>query len=156
MPKTPRRLKCRTAAALLAASALTGGCAAAAIVPSAVGASPVVVENLGSGQGDSFWVARYDDVVQAALRAGEALSLELFEQQIGEDSSRLRFSDERDAEITLRIERRTDTVTRIRVHFGASRHAGLGGLLGRQIIEELEEADAFLVDWSDQKAPRTE
>ncbi|MDJ0610601.1 MAG: DUF3568 family protein [Kiloniellales bacterium] len=152
---TPRRSRLLTAAALLTASALTGGCvAAAAIAPSAVGASPVVVENLGSGRGDSFWMARYDDVVEAALRAGEVLSLELTEEQIGEDSTRLRFMDERDALITLRIERRTETVTQIRVFFGSSRNSGLGALLGRQIIEELEEADAFLVDWSDAKVPR--
>jgi len=147
MPKLSNAL---VIGALLIATAALGGCAlsAAAILPSAVSASPVVAQNLGSGQGDSFWVARYDDVVQAALRAGEKLSLELKEQEIEEDRAKLLYADDRDKEISLRIERRTDTVTRVRFDADTDAFLGFARLLGRQIIDELNEADAFLVDWS--------
>lgn len=143
--------------AVVTAAAACGGCAlSAAAVPSAMGAAPVVAQNQGEGQGNSFWVARYDDVVQAALRAAEKLSLEVEEQDIGEDSARLRFRGGRNVVITLHIEFWTDTVTRMRVDVGSSRFAGFGTLLGQQIIDELNDADAFLVDWSDNKDSKSE
>ena len=147
---TPKQLNALHVGALVITMALCSGCAltAASIFPSAAGAAPVVVENRGAGQGYSFWVARYDDVVQAALRAGERLSLELKEQDIEENRAKLRYVDGQDQEISLRIERRTDTVTGVRFDVGSSRFSGFAGLLGRQIIDELNDADAFLVDWS--------
>ena len=43
----------------------------------AAGSAPVSFENSGGGRGESFWIANYDDVIAASLRAGEALALEL-------------------------------------------------------------------------------
>ena len=43
----------------------------------AAGSAPVSFENSGGGQGESCWIANYDDVIDATLRAGDALSLEL-------------------------------------------------------------------------------
>ena len=111
----------------------------------------MVVEPRGSGRGDSFWVARYDDVVKAALRAGRTLELELREKTVEEDNATLVFADDRDTEITLRIERRTATVTRIRYDVGSRNLESFARLVGQQIIDELNDADAFLVDWSDKK-----
>jgi hypothetical protein len=34
--------------------------------------APVVFNNEGGGRGESFWIAKYDDVIAATLRAGEA------------------------------------------------------------------------------------
>ena len=141
-------------AALLASPALCGGCAlTAAAVPSVTGAAPVVLERSGPGQGDSYWVARFDDFVQAALRAGEALSLKLEEKKIDEKSARLKFVGGQDMKVDLRIELWTDTVTRARVEVRPSRFSAFAPLLGQQIIEELKEADAFLVDWSNNDDP---
>ena len=150
---TPRLLNPLVAGALVAAMAACGGCAllAADVVPSVLGASPVVVENLGSGQGNSYWAARFDDVVQATLRAGEKLSLELKEQEIEENRARLQYVGGREMEINLRIEFWTETVTRVRLNIGSRRSSGFGRLLGQQIVEELNDADAFVVDWSAKK-----
>ena len=143
--------------AVVIAIAACGGCVlpAATILPAATGAAPVVVEPRGSGRGDSFWVARYDDVVKAALRAGQTLSLELREKTVEEDNATLVFADDRDTEITLRIDRRTATVTRIRYDVGSRDLESFARLVGQQIIDELNDADAFLVDWSDKKEADT-
>ena len=138
---------------IVIAVAACSGCVlpAATILPAATGAAPVVVERRGSGRGDSFWVARYDDVVKAALRAGQTLSLELREKTVEDDNAMLVFADDRDTEITLRIERRTATVTRIRYDVRSSDLESFSRLVGQQIIDELNDADAFLVDWSEKK-----
>jgi len=36
--------------------------------------APMAFNNEGGGRGESFWIAKYDDVVAATLRAGEVLS----------------------------------------------------------------------------------
>ena len=139
----------------LAASALAlaiFACSSCAIaVPAATGTAPVVGQFMGQGEGDSFWVARYDDVVQATIRAAEKLSLQLNHEEIGEDRAELYMSDDRNQEIRILIERRTETVTRVRFDTGSRGLAGFARLLGRQIIDELHDADAFLVNWSDEE-----
>jgi hypothetical protein len=147
---TGQPLNARVVGALMITMAACSGCAfaAASVAPSAVSAGPVVVDHLGADRGDSYWVARYDDVVQAALRAGERLSLDLKEQDIDENRAKLRFGDSQGAEIRLLIERPTDTVTRMRFEVRSSGSLGFASLLGRQIVDELNDADAFLVDWS--------
>lgn len=127
-----------------------GGCATAVpIVAGAAGSTPVVGQYLDQGEADSFWIARYDDVVQATLRAGETLSLELDHEETGEDHTELHFSDDHDQEIVLIIERRTESVTRVHFDAGSQEFAGFARLLAQQIIQELRNADAFLVNWSD-------
>lgn len=127
-----------------------GGCATAVpIVAGAAGSTPVVGQYLVQGEADSFWIARYDDVVQATLRAGETLSLEVDHKEVGEDHAELHFSDDQDQEIVLIIERRTETVTRVHFDAGSQEFVGFARLLARQIIQELKDADAFLVNWSD-------
>ena len=51
------------------------GCTAPIAMQGLSSTSPVAVSYIGRGKGDSSWLARYDDVVQATLRAGQALSL---------------------------------------------------------------------------------
>jgi hypothetical protein len=48
----------------------------------------------------------------------------------------------------LRIERRTETVTRVRFNVGVFGSTGIPRLVGRQIIEELKTEKAFLLDWA--------
>jgi hypothetical protein len=50
-------------------------------VGSAGSAAPVASNNLGGGEGESFWIAQYDDVIEAVLQAGEVLSLEVKEKK---------------------------------------------------------------------------
>jgi hypothetical protein len=50
-------------------------------VGSAGSAAPVAANNLGGGRGETFWIAHYDEVIEAVLQAGEVLSLELKEKK---------------------------------------------------------------------------
>ena len=144
-------------AAALALASL-GGCALvpATILPAVAGAAPVAVEDRGTRRRDSFWLAHYGDVVEAVLGAGEVLALELKEYDAGEQEATLRFADARDEEITVRIERRTETVTWARFDVDSDNNLGMATLLGRQTIDELKKANAFLVDWSDKSTNPTE
>ena len=108
----------------------------------------VSFENEGGGQGESFWLARYDDVVAATLRASEVLSLELQEKTIEEDQTIFRFYDGKKERITLRIERRTDTMTSIHFNVGWFGSVSFGRLFARQIVFELHKSGSFLQDWT--------
>jgi len=44
--------------------------------------SPVAFNTSGGGQGESFWIAKYDHVIAATLRAGETPSLEVKEKKL--------------------------------------------------------------------------
>ena len=126
-----------------------GGCVAAVpIVAGVAGAVPVVGQHLGQGEEDSFWVARYDDVVKATLRAQEKLSLKIKDKKIDKKHAKLALTDDRDQEIVLQIEPLTDTVTRVHLDAGSQALAGFAHLLARQIVQELKDANAFLVHWT--------
>jgi hypothetical protein len=43
--------------------------------------APVAFNHLGGGKGETYWIARYDDVIEAALRAGEVLSLVVIDKK---------------------------------------------------------------------------
>jgi hypothetical protein len=110
--------------------------------------APVAFNNEGGGRGESFWIAKYDDVIAATLRAGEALSLELKEKRIENDQTFFRFYDGKRERIDLFIERRTDTMTSIKFKVGWFGSVAFGRLLARQIIFELYESGSFLEDWT--------
>ena len=110
--------------------------------------SPVAFNVLGGGKGESYWIAKYDDVTAAALRAGEALSLEVKEKKIETDRTVIRFSDAQDKKIDLTIDRRTDTMTSIMFDVGWFGSVAFGRLLANQIIDELKDSKAFLEDWT--------
>jgi len=110
--------------------------------------TPVAFNILGGGKGESYWIARYDDVTAAALRAGDALSLEVREKKIEKDRTFIRFSDTQDKKIDLTIDRRTDTMTSIMFDVGWFGSVAFGRLLANQIIDELKDSNAFLEDWT--------
>ena len=110
--------------------------------------TPVAFQNSGGGKGESFWIAQYDDVIDAALRAGEALSLEVKEKKIEKDQAFFRFYDGKKERIDLFIERRTATMTSIRFNVGWFGSVAFGRLMARQIIDELNESGSFLEDWT--------
>ena len=110
--------------------------------------APVAFHNSGGGKGESFWIAQYDDVIDAALRAGEALSLEVKEKKIEKDQAFFRFYDGKKERIDLFIERRTATMTSIRFNVGWFGSVAFGRLIARQIIDELNDSASFLEDWT--------
>jgi hypothetical protein len=120
-------------------------------VGQASGAFPVAFNMKGGGKSESFWLAGYDDVLSASIRAGEALSLEIKEKRIEEDQAFFSFQEGKGKRVDLLIERRTDTMTSIQFNVGWYGSRALNRLMGRQIILELEEADAFLEDWIPEK-----
>ena len=113
----------------------------------ASGAAPSSSENLGRGKGESYFIARYDDVVKAALRAGEVLSLEMQEKKVEAQQASLQFVDGKDDKISLLIERRTDTMTSILFDVGWFGSIAFGRMMAKQVIAELDQAGAFLEDW---------
>ncbi|UCD82577.1 MAG: DUF3568 family protein [Desulfobacterales bacterium] len=109
--------------------------------------APASVNHLGGGKGEGFYIARYEDVTAAAMRAAEALSLEVREKKIEKDRTFFRFADDRGKTIDLTIDRRTDTMTSILFDVGWFGSIAFGRLLANQIVQELNESDAFLEDW---------
>ena len=139
----------RSAALLIILICIAGCLSPLAIntVGGAGSAAPVASNSLGGGQGESFWMAQYRDVIQAVLQAGENLSLELSEERIEQDQAFFRFRDAKAERIDLHIERRTDTMTYILFDVGWFGSVAFGRLMFRQIIAELDEAGNFLKDW---------
>ena len=125
----------------------SNGCTAPIAMQGLSSGVPVAFNGTGQGQGDSAWFARYDDVVQATIRAGEKLYFKLVEKTIEVDHSDFRYVDEKGKRIEIRIERRTETLTWARFNVGAFGSTSIGRLMARQIVVEMAEADKFLRDW---------
>ncbi|MEJ2731658.1 MAG: hypothetical protein P8185_24640 [Deltaproteobacteria bacterium] len=109
--------------------------------------APVAFHHSGRGKGESFWIAKYDDVITATSRAGEALSLELKEKKIQKDQTFFRFYDSTKERIDLFIDRRSDTMTSLQFDVGWFGSIAFGHLMVRQIIDELIDSGGFLEDW---------
>ena len=130
---------CLSIALLLALS--TCGC----LFPAAIGTvgavgsdAPTVWSHWGAGQSERFCLAGYDDVIAAALRAAEALSLELKEKQAEEDRTSFRFVDSANDKLELFIRRRSNTMTSIGFDVGWFGSMALGRLFDQQIVAELK------------------
>ena len=128
------------------------GCTAPLALQGLSSASPVAFNSTGTGRGDSAWLARYDDVVQATLRAGEVLSLDLEKKEIGENQTNIRYVDGKEKKFDILIERRSETVTYARFSVGLFGSRSVGQLLVRQIIFELNEEGKFLREWHPKEA----
>ena len=123
------------------------GCTAGLVMQGLSSGAPVAFNATGSGKGDSAWYARYDDVVQATLRAGKKLSFQVKKKNIGKDRTDFNFVDVRGTKLKILIERRTETMTRARFNVGLFGSESIGRLMARQIIVEVAEAKDFLRDW---------
>jgi hypothetical protein len=123
------------------------GCAAPLSLQGLSSSSPVAFSYIGSGKADSCWLARYDDVVLAVQRAGQALSLKLENKKSGEVHMVFHYIDDYGQQLELRIERRTRTVTYARFDVGWFGSKSMGRLMARQIVFEMTEAGAFLRNW---------
>jgi hypothetical protein len=120
--------------------ASTYGCTAC-LVGSAVtvgaGAAEAGVTRFEMGRVTRFEIAQYEDVIEASRLAAENLSLDLKEEKIEEDRASFSYLDDKDQKIDLMIERRTDTITYIKVDVGIFGPQGLGLLMLNQILNEL-------------------
>jgi len=117
------KMPCKSAAALSLLWTVRR-CAAAARRPWPWGVRidrqriPTALHHLGRGKIESYWAARFEDVVQGTEAGGEALSLTLIEKRIGKDQALFRYKDDRGDPITLAIERRTATMSSILIDVG--------------------------------------
>lgn len=128
------------------------GCTAPLAVQGLSSTSPVAFSYIGRGKGDSFWLAHYDDVIQATEQAGQTLSLELEKKMIEKDHTKFQYADGRGNHLEIMIERRTETMTYARFDVGFFGSRSMGRLMVRQIIFEMTEAGAFLRDWQPKEA----
>ena len=130
---------------------INGGCmspfAIQAAGGAAGGAAPASSDYLGRGKAESYFIAQYDDVITAVMRAGEELSLEMKEKKIDAQWASFQYDDGKSNKIKLLIERRTETMTSIVFDVGWFGSIAFGRLMARQIIVELDQAGAFLEDW---------
>ena len=66
-------LKSVAARAFVLSALVCGSCAVVPAVTGAAGSVPGFVQHLGQGKTDSFWAARYDDVIKATRRAKDLI-----------------------------------------------------------------------------------
>ena len=129
-------------AALCILSASTYGCAACLVssAPTAgAGAADAGVTRFEMGRVTRFEIAQYENVIEASRVAAENLSLALKKEKIEENQASFRYVDDKDQKIDLLIERRTDTVTYIKVNVGTFGPQSLSLLMLNQILHELPE-----------------
>jgi hypothetical protein len=127
--------------------ACLGGCAAPLTMQGLSSGVPVAFNSAGRGEGDSAWLARYDDVVQAIQNAGQKLSLNLREMTIGAEQSAFNYIDDRGSKLEILVERRTETVTWVGFNVGWFESKSIGRLMANQVGFELDEEGKFLGDW---------
>ena len=123
------------------------GCTAPLALQGLGSGAPVAFNATGRGKGDSAWFARYDDVVQATLNAGQKLSFKLEKKELGKDQSTFQFMDDKGKKFEILIERRTETLTMARLNMGWSGSASIGRLMARQIVFEMVDTGKFLRNW---------
>lgn len=111
-------------------------CIVGCLSPIALGAmettgstTPVVVDHIGRGQSEGFFIAKFDDVTAATLRAAEALSLQVKEKKVEKDQAILRFYDATKDRIDILIVRRSDTMTSIKYDVGWFGSVAFGHLM---------------------------
>ncbi len=109
------------------------------------------VSRFEGGKLKSFEVARYEDVVAAARRAGEAISLELRREATEVDKTSLYYIAGEKEEVKVLIERRTDTLTYIQIDVGLFGSKGLAIVMINQISHEIASEGKYLQEWSHQQ-----
>jgi len=128
---------------------LVTGCTTATLV-TGLSSAPSGV-SYASGLGSkvySYQIVRYEDAVEATLRAAETLALENKFKDIKENYTQMHYIDEKDCVIDILIERRTAKTTFIQVGAGYFGSRGMSRLMLLQILDEIGEAGNFLEDWS--------
>jgi hypothetical protein len=114
-------------------------------------ASEAGVSRYESGRVKSFELARYDDVVAATRRAGEASSLELRKEATETNQTTLHYITGENDKVKVLIERKTDTLTYIEIDVGLFGSKGLAFFMINQIIHEIASESKYLQEWSHKK-----
>lgn len=104
-----------------------------------------------TGRVKSLELARYEDVVEATRRAGEAISLELQKESTDTDRTTLSYIDGKNEKVKVLIERRTATLTYVQIDVGLFGSKGLALVVINQIIYEISSKGGYLQGWSHQK-----
>ncbi len=104
-----------------------------------------------TGRVKSLELARYEDVVEATRRAGEAISLELQKEATDTDRTTLSYIDGKNEKVKVLIERRTATLTYVQIDVGWFGSKGLALVVINQIIYEISSKGGYLQGWSHQK-----
>ena len=125
--------------ALIAFSIVTNGCGSTLIVGGVSSASSGTTSVSGTGtKVESYQIADFKIVISATLQAAKTLALNVKEETIDIDRASFRFSDNNDRTVDVILEQRTATMTYIKVDSGWFGPVGMGRLLMRQILSELE------------------
>jgi hypothetical protein len=137
----------------LVLTAVTG--CAACLSPLVLGPSTTVGSTAGeagisryeSGRIKSFELARYEDVVEATRRAGEALSLKLRKEATNAEQSTFYYVDDKNEEVKVTVEPRTDSLTHIQIDVGLFGSKGLALVMINQIVKEIASEGKYLQKW---------
>ena len=113
----------------------------------ASGGAPVAFNYVGGRKAESFWVAKYNNVIEATQQSAEALSLEIENQTIDQAQAIFCLSNGKE-KIDIFIEPRSDTVVFIKFDVGWFGSVAFARLVVRQIIDELHETESFLEKWA--------
>ncbi|MBW2582523.1 MAG: DUF3568 family protein [Deltaproteobacteria bacterium] len=131
--------------ALIVFSIFINGCTTPLIVGGMSTASSGATSVSGSGTKiESYQIADYKTVISATLQAAKTLALNVKKETIDIDQASFRFSDNNDRTVDVTIEQRTETMTYIQVDSGWFGPLGMGRLLMRQILAELEASGQSL------------
>ena len=133
-------------------SACIGSCLLGPSVTVGSSAGQAGISRYEGGTVKSFELARYEDVVEASRRAGEALSLQLRQEADETDRTTLNYSAGRNEQVKVFIERQTATLTYIQIDVGFLGSKGLALVMINQIVHEMASSGDYLQDWSHQKA----
>ena len=104
-----------------------------------------------NGRIKSFELARYEDVVEATRRAGEVLSLKLKKEASNAEQSTFKFVDDKNEQVKVTIEPRTDSLTHIQIDVGLFGSKGLALVMINQIVNEIASEGKYLQTWPHQR-----
>lgn len=117
-----------------------------ALIGAAASGAQTGVTLLEGGELRTFELARFDDVVAGAERAGASLGLELRAENRAPERVWLDYRYNGQSMKVL-ILRRTDRVTSVEVSLRRKKHRGMAALFLRDLFHELRDAGAYLEDW---------
>jgi hypothetical protein len=104
-----------------------------------------------NGKIKSFELARYEDVVEATRRAGAALSLNLKKESGNAERSTFYYVDDKNEQVKVTIEPRTDSLTHIQIDVGFFGSKGLALVMINQIVNEISSEGKYLQEWPHQR-----
>lgn len=112
-----------------------------------VGAAESGSAMIKKGKVSAVVLAREADVRTAVERAGGVLSLELRRTEEQAERTAYFYDEAEGGRVSVYVSRRTDSVTSLIVDVGSFGRPDMARLMYLQVMDELEDADAFLEEW---------